>query len=466
MSRETRGFPADFCPLFLSRAGGDFAIVRTVKKENPGKKKHRKAAAGIRSGAGSAVAIPVVTPDDETSLPPLAAPPEWLGPGLLIPLYTLVIVIGYLLLARGFCTIPGNPLKIEQSLFTSINAATLTGFQQARSPHELLPRGQWLLLGLILTGIQFSFLAGGLAVVRIVRMRFTDYQVLIWSVALTAAVALVGWGAFHGQDRTNFDSLFLAVSAFGNCGLSTGPLPGPADVRSHLVLVPLMVLGGIGLPVLMEIGDLIVYRRRLSSYSRLVIRWTAGAYIATFLLLLPLRWCGTGPVSWLEAVAGSSIEAINARSGGFMVDSVGELPQVLTAAMMLVMIVGATPAGTGGGMKLTAVATLVRGARDAAAGRVVRRIAIVAGVWAMVYLAIIAAFTGALLISESDGKLESMLFLAVSAVGNVGLSHSLVQVSAPGLYILSAAMILGRIMPVLVLWYTVDKVPEAGIAVA
>jgi trk system potassium uptake protein TrkH len=450
----------------LSPGGRDVVIVRTVKKENPGKKKYRRAASAGRPDAEGAVAIPVEALDDDAALPPLSPPPEWLGPGLLIPLYTLVIVIGYLLLARGKCTIPGNPLKIEQSLFTSINAATLTGFQQTRAPHELLPRGQWLLLVLILTGIQFGFLAGGLAVVRIVRMRFTDYQVLLWSVALTAGVSLIGWAGFWGQDRTGFDALFLAVSSFGNCGLSTGPLPGPADVRSHLVLVPLMLLGGIGLPVLMEAGDWIVYGRRLSAYSRLVIRWTAGAYVAAFLLLLPLRWCGTGPVSWLEAVAGSSIEAVNARSGGFTVDSMGDLPQVLTAALMLVMVVGATPAGTGGGIKLTAGATLVRGARDAARGRVVRRIAIVAGVWVLSYLAVIGIFTGALLISETDGRLEYALFLAVSAVGNVGLSHGPVQVSAPGLYILSAAMILGRIAPVLVLWYTVDNVPEAGIAVA
>jgi trk system potassium uptake protein TrkH len=469
-----------------SRVSGRFAIVPAVKKENPGKKKHRRAAeVSAKTGRGDAENPLAVVPigDAPASLQPPAAPPEWLGPGLLIPLFTLVVVIGYLLFARNpgdSMTVPGNQYKIEQALFTSVNAASLTGFQQARNPGEYQPLGKVVILLLMLAGIEFSFLASGLAVVRIVRMRFTDYSVLLWSVAVTAAVALIGSVALLSKDRTWFDSLFLAVSAFGNCGLTTRDLPGTADMQSHLVLIPLALLGGLGLPVLMEIGTVaraVVNRlrhlqdepgepTRLSAYSRLVLRWTAGAYIVCFLVLLPLRWCGTHAVSWQGALAGSSIQAVNARSAGFNIEPVNDFPQVLTAVMVVVMLVGAAPAGTSGGIKLTSLAAVSRGLRDAVAGRPVRRIAGVAAVWMLIYLVLVGVITVTLLITEPEYQLDRTLFMAASAVGNVGLLQTPVEASPAGLYTLSFAMIAGRILPVLVLWWTVEQIPEAGIAVA
>jgi trk system potassium uptake protein TrkH len=472
-----------------SRVSGGFAIVPAVKKENPGKKKYRRAAeASARAGksdADKAVAVPlaVVPVGDAAALEPLAAPPEWLGPGLLIPLFTLIVVIGYLLFARNprdKMTIPGNPLKIEQALFTSVNAASLTGFQQSRNPIEYQIGGKIVILLLMLAGIEFSFLASGLAVVRIVRMRFTDYTVLLWSLAVTGGAALIGSIGLLSKDRNYFDSLFLAVSAFGNCGLTTKDLPGTAEVQSHLVLIPLALLGGLGLPVLMELGTVALAAARrlrhledepedlpsISAYSKLVLRWTAGAYIACFVILLPLRWCGPHAVPWQAAVAGSSIEAINARSAGFNLESVNDFPQVLSAVTVVVMLVGAAPAGTAGGMKLTSIAAVSRGIRDAFTGRPVRRIAGVAAVWILLYLALVGAVTIALLITEPEFQLDRTLFMAASAVGNVGLLHTPIEASPAGLYTLSFAMIAGRILPVLVLWWTVEKVPEARIAVA
>jgi Trk-type K+ transport system membrane component len=78
----------------------------------------------------------------------------------------------------------------------------------------------------------------------------------------------------------------------------------------------------------------------------------------------------------------------------------------------------------------------------------------------------VGAVTIALLITEPEFQLDRTLFMAASAVGNVGLLHTPIEASPAGLYTLSFAMIAGRILPVLVLWWTVEKVPEARIAVA
>jgi Trk-type K+ transport system membrane component len=57
------------------------------------------------------------------------------------------------------------------------------------------------------------------------------------------------------------------------------------------------------------------------------------------------------------------------------------------------------------------------------------------------------------------------LFLAVSAASNVGLAHEPVSMAGPGLVILSAAMLLGRVLPIAILWWQAATSREADVPV-
>ena len=67
--------------------------------------------------------------------------------------------------------------------------------------------------------------------------------------------------------------------------------------------------------------------------------------------------------------------------------------------------------------------------------------------------------------TKGDLPADHVLFLAISALSNVGLSHNLVQLSPAGPFILSAAMLAGRMTPLLILWWMADTTPEADVAV-
>jgi trk system potassium uptake protein TrkH len=398
------------------------------------------------------------------SLPALAAPPEILGPSVLVPLFCSCIVLGCLLFhAPGFATLKGNELTWPQPLFTAVNAATLTGFQQPRNPNDYTTAGQLLTLFLTIAGMMFSFIGGGVAILRIARMRFNDSQLIAWAGASIVAVSILGGIAMIGDGRTFSQASFQAVSAFGNSGLTLGKLPAAASGCAVLVLLPLAVLGGLGLPVLMELTDVIRRRTPLSAHSRAVLSWTAGVYLVLAIILLLLRLPGN-TADFKTLVIDASQLSINSRSGGFAFGFVSNLPQATTFFLVLAMVIGASPSGTGGGIKVTTLATLTTGTRDVLAGRPPGRRFGAAILWVGVYLGMLVASTIGLLLTDSEIHLDRALFLAASALGNVGLSHNPVEAPPAAMYVLCATMLVGRVAPVLMLWYLIDTTPDAIVA--
>jgi trk system potassium uptake protein TrkH len=398
--------------------------------------------------------------------PGISAPPGLLGPSVLIPVYVLVIVIGYVIFRSGAVTVSGNELSRQRALFAAVNAATLTGFQQTTNVNEYTPGGQLLAMALTVTGILFSFIAGGTAVVRIAQLRFSDRRIVLWSLGTTALVALVAGPLLLGDGRGLFAATFDALSAFGNSGLYAGRLPTGEAWQAHLVLLPLALIGGAGLPVLIELwertrgGD-----ERLSPHTQSVLTWTAGIYIAAALLLLALQWPDNSFAAWRHAMATVSHEAINARTAGFPFDFATYWPRVVQWVTIALMIIGAAPAGTGGGVKVTTLAAITSGTRDALRDRPAGRIFGVALIWLGVYLLMLAVALLVLLSTEPQMPGDRLLFLAASALGNVGLSHDPVALSQAGWYAISATMLAGRIAPVLMLWWIVDTAPDARVAV-
>ena len=145
------------------------------------------------------------------------------------------------------------------------------------------------------------------------RVYFRSGMVFAWACGTTAAVIVIGGLVvlYFGSEIGPFDAIFQAVSAFGNSGLYIGRLPGGNSLPTHLLLLPLAVLGGLGLPVLMELADLLRSRTPLSSHSQTTLTWTAGIYLAALTLLVILQWPGqSAPVGqWRQTLVTASQQA-------------------------------------------------------------------------------------------------------------------------------------------------------------
>jgi trk system potassium uptake protein TrkH len=233
------------------------------------------------------------------------------------------------------------------------------------------------------------------------------------------------------------------------------------------------IFGGLGITVLLELFDRVSGVRSLSTHARTVLTTTALLYLAFTLVFFVIeRSSGTYTSGSETALAAShraflsaSAASIDARGGGFAIEYASALPRMMPWVLILLMIVGGNPAGTAGGLKATTVVELVKGVRAALRGRRVRRSFGVAAAWAIVYLGIVLLGFLLLVWRVPDVTVDRALFLAVSAVSNVGLSHDPIAVTGTGLYVLSALMLAGRIAPLLVLWWMVRVAPDSELAV-
>ena len=192
------------------------------------------------------------------------------------------ILLGYF----AINSVPGNPNR-GRALFTAINAATLTGFQHAFPVESLTSLGQWGVLAMVIGGSLFSMIVSSLAVVRILRLRYSDWQ-MIAAAAIVEVIAIALGTSILAQHNTVLASMLTAASAFGNCGVYAGTLPACDHWTTHVAILPLSVLGGLGLPVLMECIDAVVSRKPTSLHTRTVLVMTAWIYVIGLALLLTL----------------------------------------------------------------------------------------------------------------------------------------------------------------------------------
>jgi trk system potassium uptake protein TrkH len=131
----------------------------------------------------------------------------------------------------------------------------------------------------------------------------------------------------------------------------------------------------------------------------------------------------------------------------------------------LLMMIGASPAGTGGGIKPNTFWHLFTGMADILRGRPAPRAVAVAAVWIAGYLVI--AFLAMVALSTADAiPPDRLFFTTVSALSNVGMSHDPISTGPTGLYLLDAIMLIGRLSPMAIIWWMAHATPDADVLVA
>src|SRR5207247_4710743 len=128
--------------------------------------------------------------------------------------------------------------------------------------------------------------------------------------------------------------------------LTLGRLPGIDDWRAHAILLPLAFIGGISVPVVMNLADTLFRRGALSRHTLTVLSLSAGLYLAGFILLLP----GTSSVDGTNRVVVASAMSLDARSAGFPFVAIGSFSRAAQWMLIVMMLIGAAPGGRGGGV--------------------------------------------------------------------------------------------------------------------
>jgi Trk-type K+ transport system membrane component len=124
------------------------------------------------------------------------------------------------------------------------------------------------------------------------------------------------------------------------------------------------------------------------------------------------------------------------------------------------MIIGGNSGSAGGGLKATTLVRFFKGGWDSLRGRAPGRGYGIAMTWILGYFAVVGVAMFVLLGTDPDQPMDRLLFLAVSAMSNIGLSHEPVAIVGTGLHTLSVVMLIGRLAPLFVLWWVAKTTDE------
>jgi trk system potassium uptake protein len=306
----------------------------------------------------------------------------------------------------------------------------------------------------VLAIVVSTFIIEGVAAVGLY-LRFSAYPELFESVG----------GAAAGERAMLWAAVFHAVSAFCNAGFSSieaGLVPFVADPAVMFIATALIVLGGIGFPVIHELagraGRWFLRRRqeRLSLHSRIALRATAGLLVGMTGFYLLLEWTSSlAELGWFERVYAAIFQAASCRTAGFNVIDIGAMRPASLMLTCVAMFVGACPGSCGGGVKTTTVAVLFAGLRSELEGRpayLLNRSVAQATIRkaigvAFLSLGMLSVGVFLLLLVETHPPLE-LAFEAFSAFSTTGLSTGITpELSIPGKLIIISAMYIGRIGP-------------------
>jgi trk system potassium uptake protein TrkH len=318
------------------------------------------------------------------------------------------------------------------------------------------------------------------------------------------------WGRDLAFSAAVWHAVFHSISAFCNAGFALYPdnlMAGVYDgwnqpLRDHWqilgVFAPLIILGGLGFPVLQ---DLMRYFRHILGQGWRRLRGAAAHQVgrsarvslhskivlSSTILLIVFGAVGLSILAATTEESSNSIiygqakntqddweemhpgkrtaavifQSVTARTAGFNTVDMNQLSNANKLWMCVLMTIGGSPASTAGGMKTVTVALMVmiawsilrRRQRVEVFNRTVSDILLRRAITlVMLYLTLVMIVTMLLSVGLPNENMIDLLFESCSACGTVGLSTGVTtRLGMFEKHVVIAGMFLGRIGPLTLL---------------
>ncbi|MGK7948449.1 MAG: TrkH family potassium uptake protein [Xenococcaceae cyanobacterium] len=411
--------------------------------------------------------------------------------------FLAVIAIGTILLIMPFATSTGSWNSLIVALFTSTSAVCVTGLAVVDTGSYFSFWGQLIILLLIQIG-GFGYMMTTTFLLLLLGRKFDlsqkfaikesfDRPFLQGSTSLVQSIMattllfeltgiLLMFNVFadrYGMAKGLWLSVFHSISAWNNAGFSLFS-DSLVNYRSswiiNLVIPGLIIFGGIGYQVIIEmylwLVNLLTKKERFCfSLNFKVVTSTTillliGGTIA-FLLTELNNPATIQPLSFGNKLLAAWFQSMTTRTAGFNSIDIGQMTIAGLFITMGFMFIGASPSGTGGGIKTTTLRILFNCTKSALEGKnqvvlyqrevpsplILKAIAVVFGT-------AIAIVIATIFISLWDSQFDflQILFEVISAFATVGLSTGITaSFSTMSKLILILAMYTGRVSILLVI---------------
>ncbi len=398
--------------------------------------------------------------------------------------FGIAIILGSFILMIPQMTKEGQISYID-ALFTSTSAICVTGLIVQDTPTFFTGLGKTVIIILIQLGGLGIMTVGsifGLILGRKINIKdkfylrssfgrqqaFSPFKFFMLIAAVTFTLQFIGFMLLSSvlyfqysypiRSAVTFGG-FHSISAFNNAGFSlySSSLEAFAgNININLIMITLIILGGLGFPVLSEI---ITYRRtrHFSVHAKLVLSISAFLIVLGTLLFLALEFGNPTSIQGRgigTKLLASLFQSVTSRTAGFNTITIANLSPATLFFLTVLMFIGASPGSTAGGIKTTTFAAVSASAISTLRGRshvtlfkrrlpehLVHRALTIT----LTAIVLITFSTIGILIFEKCTLVEA-LFEVISAFGTVGLSTGITfSLSVPSKVILILCMFIGRI---------------------
>ncbi|SET49734.1 trk system potassium uptake protein TrkH [Natronincola peptidivorans] len=407
---------------------------------------------------------------------------------ILVMGFLIVILIGTTLLNLPIASQSGQSIGFIDALFTATSAVCVTGLVVVDTGTYWSTFGKTVILILIqIGGLGFMTMATMFFVLlgkkislkeRLIMQEALNQYTLAGIVKFTQYIILgtfiiQGIGAFllsfrfipdYGWGKGIAYSIFHAISAFCNAGFDLigegrGLTPYVADPIVNLAIWGLVIIGGIGFSVIVDIINQKSFKR-LGLHTKMVLFITALLLSLGFLAFLVLEWNNPetlGDLSFSGKMLAAFFQSMTPRTAGFNTIPLDGMTNASKMLTIMLMYIGGSPASTAGGIKtatlgviLFTVVSVIKGKEDTELfKRKVSRDIVNRGITvAVIGITLIMIITMLLMITETGFSFEEVLFETTSAFGTVGLSLGITdELSTIGRLIMIFMMFAGRVGP-------------------
>ncbi|MBD1805209.1 ATPase [Microcoleus sp. FACHB-SPT15] len=406
--------------------------------------------------------------------------------------FLALITVGTLLLMMPFSASTGTWIPPLVALFTATSAVCVTGLSVVDPGSYFSFWGQFLIAALVQIG-GLGYMTTTTFLILLVARRFDlrhkiaiqqdldrpglqGSTLIIRSIVATTLLFEIT-GVFlllpvfvpdFGWQRGLWFAIFHSINSWNNAGfglLKDNFISYQSSILLNIVVSGLIIFGGIGYRVIFEMF-LWLRDRLLNKSRRIVFSLNFKVSISTTLFLLAfgtvafflteLNNPGTfGSMSLGNKLMAAWFQSVTTRTAGF---NTIDFSKVTTTGLFLtigLMFIGASPGGTGGGIKTTTLRILFSCTKAILQGKeevelyqrqvplslILKAIGVLVGSVTTVIISLA-------LISLTDPKFDfiQLLFEVVSAFATVGLSTGITaSVSAWAKLVLIVTMYVGRV---------------------
>ena len=419
---------------------------------------------------------------------------------LMVISFGMAILVGGILLMLPAATLSGEKTTLVDAIFTATSAVCVTGLTVQNTATHFSLFGQLVILILIQLGglgimtfsVSLALMAKNKLALRqqAAMQNILDQDTLIQTHSLisfiflmTLGIELIGaiilawlWQSqLGGLANSIYPAIFHSVSAFCNAGFSTftdNLLIFARDPATSGVIALLLILGGLGFPVIYDVKEYFKKRRQKHQVARLKLQ-TRIVLVSSILLIvvgsvlffLLERTNTLQGLDLYQQITVSVFQAITPRTAGFNTWDIATFSPLTLFIMIILMFIGASPGSTGGGIKTTtfsviwmSIWSMFKGRDEIRLkGRTLPKLVVEKAAQLIVLsITIVIIVTGLLMLVEQRPFMD-ILFEVVSAFSTVGLSTGITPLlTTPGKSIIIVLMYIGRLGP-LTLGYALIK---------